>query len=130
MGKPQLQDYAHSIFPDEQAVGLVQTAATADMGKTVNAKWQHRCSVEYLLGTREKTLLFLVKEICSPLYSEIKHLHPDAARSFRAENVVYSRIHLASKLRFSEFITCLFIVIPDSQERLEPGIQIGSNLHL
>lgn len=106
--KPQLQDYAHRVFPDERAVGLVQTAATADVGKTANVKWQHRCGCEYLFGTRENRLLFLVTEICSHLYSEIKHLHPDAAHSFHVKNMVYSRIHLASKPRFSELVpACL-----------------------
>lgn len=91
--KPQRQDYARRVFPDEQAVGLSHTATTTDMGKTTNVKWQHRC-LEYLLGTREyRLLLFPDREICSHLYSEREHLHPDAAHCFHVKNMVYSKIH-------------------------------------
>lgn len=104
----------HRVLPDERAAGLVQTVAreqnaTADVGETVNAKQQHRCCPEYLLGTREnRLLLFLVTEICSHLHSKIKHLHPDTAHSFHRRNVVYPRIHLASKPGFLELVSaCL-----------------------
>lgn len=79
------------VFLNERAVGFIQTAAreqdaTADMGKTANAKWQHRCRLEYLLGTREnRLLLFLVREIRSHLPSQPKHLHPDTAHSFHVK---------------------------------------------
>lgn len=57
-------------------------------------------------GTRENgVLLFLVREFCSRLYSEIKHLHPDTAHSFNVENMAYSRICLASNPGLSNLIS-------------------------
>lgn len=66
--KPQVQDYPRRGLPGEQAVGLTQAAAreqtiTSDTGKTANVK--HRCSLEYLFGTRENRLLLCVREISS-----------------------------------------------------------------
>lgn len=103
--KPQVEDYTCG-FPLWAGCWSVQAA---DTGKTANGKRQHRCCHEYLFGTRQNRLLFLLREICSHLYSEIKHLHPNAARSFHVKNMVYSRIHVASKPEFSELVpACLY----------------------
>lgn len=58
-----------------------------------------------MFGTRKNgVLLCLVREFRSCLYSEIKHLLPDAAHSFHVENMAYSRIPLASNPGFSNLV--------------------------
>lgn len=83
-----------SVFPSEQLLVPSSLQPLLPWGK----QWMPRGSTDVLnmFGTREKrVLLFPVREFRSRLYSEIKHLHPDAAHSFHVENMAYSRIHLA-----------------------------------
>lgn len=101
--QPWLQDYTCSVFPCKQLLVPSSLQPVLPWGK----QWMPRGSTDVLnmFGTRENSvLLFLVREFHSHLYSERKHLHPDAAHSFHVENMAYSRIHLASNPGFSDLV--------------------------